>query len=225
MKSTKKGIVLSFVLALAATSVAAAEPTYLIYPNAPTTFRFDASRYELVTPGNARFDAAYAIGNQMLWDRSENRVPIEIYRAPFIQAFEQSPTGQNEYVVFSNDFNIIVDGFAHQPRTIGSLCLRFWPEPAFAGVQLSISGQSLQRLVYPLPSIDVTTPFGPGYFSDTAALPFGWLGATTLRIIAFSDKDGDGSYSGTPLYSIVARDVAVPVGETTWGRVKSLYRD
>ena len=45
-----------------------------------------------------------------------------------------------------------------------------------------------------------------------------------MEIVAFSDKDADGRFSGTPIYRIVARFTAVATQPTTWGKVKSLYR-
>ena len=97
MMSTKKGIVLALFLMVFA-SLAFAEPSYLIYPNAPAVFRYDTHRYELLSPGDPKFDSDYSIGNHMLWDRVEGRVPVEIYGAPSIIGFEPSPTGMNEFV-------------------------------------------------------------------------------------------------------------------------------
>jgi hypothetical protein len=86
MRGTKKGIVLApFLVGFA--SLAFAEPSYLIYPNAPAVFRFDASRYELVLPGDPKFDSNFAVGNQMLWDRVEGRVPVDLLLGKSIFVF------------------------------------------------------------------------------------------------------------------------------------------
>jgi hypothetical protein len=45
-----------------------------------------------------------------------------------------------------------------------------------------------------------------------------------MEIVAFSDKDGDGHFTGTPLYRIVVKYTPVATQPTTWGKVKSLYR-
>jgi hypothetical protein len=45
-----------------------------------------------------------------------------------------------------------------------------------------------------------------------------------MRVIAFSDKNGDGAFQGTPRFGILALNAVVAVAPTTWGRVKSLYR-
>ncbi len=221
MRGTNKGIVLALFLEGFA-SLAFAEPSYLIYPNAPAVFRFDASRYQLVLPGDPKFDPAYAVGNQMLWDRVEARVPVEVYRAPSIISFAPSASGRNEFFVLSTDFEIVVDGFGPSPRTIGGLCVRFWPSPAH--VQLTVDGSLVTGLTHGLPPLEVATAAGGGYYADTTRFMLSWIGARELRMVAFSDKDGDRAFDGTPLFSIVARDETVSTFTTTWGQIKAFYR-
>jgi hypothetical protein len=223
--STIKGIVLVALLSIVvAVRAAGAEPSYLVYPSSPAVFHYDTSRFELVTPGDPRFDPQYQIGNQMLWDRMGGRVAFEIYRAPLLTGFEPSFGGLNEFVTVGNVFDVIVDGFGMSPRTIGSLCLRFWPE-SNSPVSLTVDGQPVTRLSLPLPMMEVTTPLGSGYYGDTRVHSFNWVGSRTIRIIAFSDKNANGAFDGTPLYTIVAHDVAVPVESRSLGAVKALYRD
>jgi hypothetical protein len=224
MRGTKKGIVLALFLAAVPLGGAAAEPSYLIYPTAPAVFRFDPGRYEVLTAGHPRFDSGYAVENQMLWDRLEARIPVEVYRAPQLTGFEPSANGASEFVTYSNSFEVVIDGFDRGPHTVGNLCLRFWPEPAYAAVTLQVGGFPTNRFILPLPSFEVVTPIAGGFYSDTRSQTVSWVGATALRIIAFSDKDGNGAFDGTPLFGIVARDATVPVAPTTWGRVKALYR-
>jgi len=224
MKGTNKGIVLALSLGLAQAGVALAEPSYLIYPSSPTVFRFDVNHYELIHAGQPKFDSGYAIANEMLWDCIGERVPIEVYRAPHLVGFEPSSSGINEFVTYSNQFDIVVDGFGVGSRTLGNLCLRFWPDPARTAAILSLDGLTTDRLTIPLPSLEVTTPLANGYYSDTRSHAFSWVGAPAMQIIVFSDKDADGAFAGTPTCRIVANDAAVPVSEATWGRVKALYR-
>jgi len=223
MKSTKKGIVLALFMATVQVGAAVAEPSYLVYPVAPVVFRYDTSRYELIGTGQPKFDPGYAIGNEMLWDRIDGRVPVEIYRAPQLMGFEAT-SGTSEFVVYRNEFDLVVDGFSPAPRTLGNLCLRFWPEPAQVSAILSVDDQPTDRLTMFLPAIEVVTPTGDGFYADTRTYRFSWVGASSMQIIAFSDKNGNGAFEGTPLYRIVARDPTVPVAPVTWGRVKALYR-
>ncbi len=223
MKGTNKGIVLAPFLTLIA-SLALAEPSYLIYPSSPAVFRYDASRYEVLAPGDPKFDVNYSIGSTMLWDRIEGRVPEEIYRAPIITAFEASSNGRNEFVTTGNNFDVIVDGYGDTPRSIGGLSVRFWPEPSSAYAQIDINGVQMAGLTHSLPTLEVITATGTGHYADTISFHVSWIGAVRLRAVAFSDKDANRSFEGTPLYSIVAQTEAVPVAPTTWGKVKSLYR-
>jgi hypothetical protein len=222
---TKKGIVLGLVLcATAFAGRVHAEPSYLIYPSSPAVFRFDTGRYELVYPGDSRFDPAYQVGGRMLWDRAESRVPVEIYRAPVITGFEASTSGYNEFLTLANDFDVIVDGFGTSPRTLGSLCLRFWPQPPSALVQVFIDGAPMSALTSPLAAIEVQTNIGNGFYADTGVHRFTWVGSTGLEIIAFSDKNANEAFEGAPQFRIVAQDNVVSVEAKTWGGVKALYR-
>lgn len=225
MMGTKKGIVLALPFLAVFASLAFAEPSYLIYPSSSAVFRYDTDRYELVLPGDPKFDAGYAIANQMLWDRTEGRIAVEIYRAPSITSFEASSNGRNEFVTIGNDFEVVVDGFGPTRRTIGGLYVRFWPEPSYSFLQLTVDGKLISGLTMGLPTLEVTTDVGGGSFADTSRFMLSWIGASGLRIVAFSDKDADRTLDGTPLFSIVARDEAVPASETTWGQIKALYRN
>ena len=222
---TKKGIVLGLLLSAAAIPGRAnAEPSYLVYPSTPAVFRYDPARYELASPGHPKFDAAYAISGEMLWDRVEQRIPVELYRAPVITGFQVSPTGHNEFVTMATDFDVIVDGFGTAPRTLGSLCLRFWPEPHSSFVQVFVDGALAGASTALLAPVEVRTDVGNGYYADTGVHRISWVGAAGIEIIAFSDKNADHAFDGTPLFRIVARDNAVAVEATTWGSVKALYR-
>ena len=223
MLSTKKGIVLALGLVLIQASSAIAEPSYLIYPaNVPTIFRYDVARYELINPDQSKFDPNYAIGNFMLWDRVEQRVPIEIYGAPQLVGFEPA-VGTSEFVTYSDEFDVIVDGFGPGPRTIGNLCLRFWPYSAGGTAMFNVDGVATSNLVVPLAPLEATTPI-EGFYTGSSLHHVSWIGAATMEIVAFSDKDGDGGFQGTPAFRIVARYSPVATESTSWGKVKALYR-
>jgi hypothetical protein len=224
MLSTKKGIVLALGLAFIQAGSAMAEPSYLIYPaNVPTVFRYDVSRYELVNPGHDKFDPSYAVGDYMLWDRVGQRVPVEIYGAPQLVGFEPA-VGASEYVTYADEFDVIIDGFGPGPRTIGNLCLRFWPYTSQGSAVFTVDGVPTSHLTVPLPAIEVATPVLEGFYAGSSLHHVSWVGAAAMEIVAFSDKDGDGGYQGTPAYRIVARYSPVRTENTSWGKVKSLFR-
>lgn len=224
MLSTKKGIVLALALALSQVGSAIAEPSYLIYPaNVPTVFRYDVGRYDIVAQGQEKYDPFYAIGNVMLWDRVEARVPIEIYGAPQLIGFEPA-VGTSEYVTYLDEFDVIIDGFGTEPRTIGNLCLRFWPYNVMGSAVVTVDGVPTSNLVVSLPSMDATTPLNDGFYTGTSLHHVSWIGTAAMEVVAFSDKDADGAYQGTPAYRIVAKHSPVATEPTSWGKVKALFR-
>jgi len=228
--STKKGIVL-ITLAIAIVAVGAGtpsanEPLLLVYPDQPAVFRYDPARYEVVTAPDPKYNAAFAISNAMLWDRVENRIPYEIYRAPHLVGFAPSPYGISEYALTRSDFNVIVDGFSAFTRTYRNLHIRFVPVPATSFVEIFLDSEFLPGLVTHLPDLDVTTAVGDGYYSDSMVRRVTWSGAAGLRIVVYSDKDNDGLYSGgKPLFSVYVEENTVSTEATSWGAVKARYRD
>jgi len=225
MLSTKKGIVLALFLGFAQVGSAIAEPSYLIYPtNVPTVFRYDVNRYEVIGSSQDKYDPSYAIGSVMLWDRVDERVPTEIYNAPMLAGFEPGVTGTSEYVVYSDEFDVVVDGFGVGPRTLGNLTLRFWPYSAMGTTFVSVDGVSGSQLSVSLPAIEANIPLEDGYYTGSGLHHVSWNGAVAMEIVAFSDKDGDNGFQGTPAYRIVARFSAVASETTSWGKVKALYR-
>lgn len=236
MTSTIKGIVLrltfcavwalvGFPAAHASHASTGSEPLLLVYPDAPAIFRYDTNRYELLSPSDSNYDALYSVGSQMLWDKQEQRIPVEIYHAPDITGFEPSPFGLNEFVVKSNQFSLVVDGFTTSPRTFSSLYIRFIPSPSNAFAEYAVDGAALAKPWTSIPSLTVSTATGDGFYSDTATHQVYWRGATRVRIMVYADKDNDQLYSGgEPLYSIYAEESALPVRSTTWGRIKSQFQ-
>jgi len=232
MIRTVKGSVRSF-LVFAVIGVAAAcaypalagEPNVLSYPSTTSVFRYDPARYEVLQPGDPQFQPSYAIGNQMLWDKVDQRIPTEIYRAPLLVGFEPCPEWTSEYVTLHNQFDHTVDGFAAEPRFLGNVMMRFVPEPATAVSVISVDGVPVTGFVYPLGNLDVTTPVSGGY-SDTIVRSISWTGASAIRIVVFADRNLNGIYDdGPPLYTTRSQDNPIPVEETSWGRVKALYAE
>jgi hypothetical protein len=222
MLSTQKGIVLALCLGLAQAGTAFAEPSYLIYPSVPTVFRYDTSRYEVVGSGDAPGPTRLAIRSYMLWDRVEGRIPYEVYGAPQLVGFEPATDGTSRVQTSNGDFDLVVDGLrfaAHRRQSL--LALLAYPS---ATPCLTVDGVTTDDLTVPLLPFEVNTPVQDGYYSNTRVHHVSWRGGSAMEIVAFSDKDGDRRYTGTPLYRIVAHVNPVATQPTTWGSVKALYR-
>jgi hypothetical protein len=233
MAGTNKGIVLrsfacivalSAVLNICTPSSVMAEPLLLIYPNTATVFRYDPDCYEELPPSDPRYDPSYDIGGKMLWDKEEQRIPIEIYRAPRLNGFEVSPLSLNEFVTMSNRFDVIVDGFFTAPRQLSKLYLRIIPDPPQTTVQATVGGVPIDRLINPIPGFSVTTSIGGGFYSDTENVLVTWSGAVGMRITVYADKNGDCVYDDVvPRFSLYVIDNTIAVETETWGGIKALY--
>jgi hypothetical protein len=231
MDGTNKGIVpWMFLCSILVFTIAGAvraevhEPPVLVYPNSAAVFRYDATRYELLEPSNSNYDPNFAIAGRMLWDKVDDRVPIEIYRAPNLAGFEENPLGFNEFVSLTNQFVLIIDGFYDQPRHLGALYIRFIPDPPQSLAQITMNGADVTSLIQPIEGFDASTPIAGGYYTGTKEVHIAWSGPMGMRVSAYVDKNGNGVYDGgLPPFSVYVRDNTVPTVPATLGRVKALY--
>lgn len=205
--------------------LAIAEPCLLIYPLQKTVFRFDPSKYILIPEGDSLYDELYGKSGVMLWDPNEQRIPYEVYQSPNLQGFEHSSFGRNEFFIPRKQLTIAVDGFYHAPRRLNDIFIRFIPIPADAVVEIRINGVLVDNLYYHIPSLLVTTLLGNGYYSDALTFDIEWTGPKGFLVTAFADKNGNRVYDGEPCFSVFMEDPSVPTEATTWGRIKSLYKD
>ncbi len=232
MTRTTKGIVrgwgvfafVLFGLALA-TGAARADETLLIYPSTPCVFHYDAARFEVVGPGDPRYDASVAVANTVLWDRDQGRIARGVHRAPRLQGFVPSADGTNFFETMANDFAVTIDGESAFARSWGNLYMRFLPTPVTTPVYLEVDGAPVPGLTARLDGLVAVTPVGDGTYSGSAAHVVRWSGGVSVRIVVFSDRNFNRAFDdGEIAWSIVASDNTVPVSETTWGRLKAFYR-
>jgi hypothetical protein len=232
MKSTKKGIVLilicgtavAFALPMAVLASTHAEPDLLLYPDTPTEFRYDPVRYEAITSSHPDFDSAYQVGGVSLWDRVESRIAYEVFRAPELTGISPSPNGRNEFLLMTNEFKVVVDGFSTYPRHLGIVYVRFTPDPPHATALIEMAGKDIDYLIQPVGSIDVREETPDGFYSNTLRVHVRWSGAVGIRITAYGDKNNNRVYDGGQhRWSIYVVDNSVPVENTTWGAIKAQY--
>lgn len=230
MIGTIKGIVLLLIGCAVAAAVPPmggyvhAEPDLLLYPNAPAEFRYDPGQFEVITPGHPEFNAAYQLSGVSLWDRERNRIAYEVFRAPALTGISPSPDGRNEFVLMTNEFKVIVDGFSDYPRFLGKVYVRFIPDPPHSIALIEMAGNEIDYLIQPVGSIDVQNETESGHYSNTRTIHVRWSGAVGLRITAYGDKNNNTVYDeGRPKWSIYVSDNSVPVKNTTWGAIKAQY--
>jgi hypothetical protein len=233
MTGTKKGVVLTLLytvvigaLLYPVAGLAYTEPLLLVYPDKPAEFHYDANRYEALGPSDGNYDPDYDIGGVMLWDKVENRIPYEVYRAPQITSFVPSTNGMNQFVLMNNKFWLIIDGFSLYPRQINEISVRFIPDPPHASAVIMMNNEPLEYLITRISGINVQTETPEGFYSNTTQVLIWWSSAVGMRITAYGDKNRNLIYDGgPPMWSIYVIDNTVPVRETTWGAIKSLYSD
>jgi hypothetical protein len=197
----------------------------LVYPAKYVTFRYDPFDYEVKQPADPLFDPSFAVAGFMLWNKPENRVAFEVYRAQSISGFEMSANGRSEYYTLGNMATICVDGFSEYPRQLSDICVEFQPYPPTSAPVIYVDDAELQGLRYYIPRLVIATPAGNGFYSDRIAFRLRWLGAQYIRIIVYADKNGNRVFDGEPTVSTLMEDLTIPTQERTWGSVKTLYGD
>ena len=214
-----------FAFSLFLVNNAVAEPCLLIYPLQNTVFRYDPFRFVTLTSADPRFDPAFDRGGEMLWDLVNNRVACEVYQAPNLQGFVESTTGRNEYYVTRLEVDLVVDGFFAQPRRLSDIFVRFQPIPTDAILSITANGHELNNYRHFIPALIVDSPIHCCFYSDTVSFNIEWLGAKQVIVTAFADKDGNGVFNGEPCFNVLLEDPWVPAENTTWGRIKSIYKE
>lgn len=209
----------------AGTASALTDVGLLVYPAKFVTFRYDPADYEVKQPADPMFDPAFAVAGSMLWNRPENRVAFEVYRAQSISGFEMSANGRSEYYTLGNTASICIDGFSEYPRQLSDICVEFQPFPPTSQPVIYIDDERIQGLRYFIPRLVIATPAGNGFYSDRILFHLRWLGAQYVRIIVYADKNGNRVFDGEPTVSTFMEDLTIPTEERTWGSVKALYGD
>jgi len=218
-------VVLLVVLSAARPLAAAGDVALLVYPLNHVIFRYAEDAYTIVEPVDPQYDPSYGVAGHMLWNRAEQRVALEAYRAPGLTGFEKSSSGRSEFYTAANSAWICVDGFSKTPRQLNDIIVEFVPYPSSASPEIYIDGARLQGLRYVIPRLVVSTPAGDGYYADVEYFGLRWLGALFLRVVVYADKNGNSVFDGEPSFSILMEDLTVPTETKTWGGIKALYGD
>jgi hypothetical protein len=226
--SARRSLLVAILLCAACVVFASGATTdvgLLVYPANYTVFRYEAASYEIKEPADPQYDPAYSVSGHMLWNRTENRVALEVYRAFGLTGFEVSATGRNEFFMMGNTAAVCVDGFSAYPRQLNDIYIEFQPFPPTSSLEILVDDVPVQGLRYYIPRLVVSTPTGDGFYADAAAFRVRWVGAEYLRIFVYADKNGNRVFDGEPFCSLLMQDLTVPTEERSWGAIKSLYGD
>lgn len=227
-KRTALGCILFLCIAVAA-SVAVADPCLIVYSDGTTIYHYDPVEYYTVTSGHPLYDAAYDRGGKVLIDANNGEIAYNIYQAPGLAGFQVDSENQG-YFIIGNDFNLIVDGFNNSPTTYVNILLVFdLIEPSGCVPTITIDGNPALYdgslgFYYPIGDLAVSTPAQGNNYSDTVMRAIHWESCSGVRIWAFSDEDYNLHRTGGECFSAFSHDLTVPTEESTWGKIKGLYR-
>lgn len=204
---------------------ASAEPCLMVYPTGPAMYHYDNNEYYTVAFGHPLYNPLYDRGGHVLLKIGSNEIPLDIYQIPGLIGFEVSTGGNEGYFFNGSSFDLVIDGWNHQPTTYTNILLMFAPDPRECKPLVTVEGNAVAGQSYPLGDLVVSTPTPNGHnYSDTIIVPFTWSGCYGVRIWAFADENHNGVKDGGECFTAFSHDLTVPVVEKSWGSVKSLYQ-
>jgi hypothetical protein len=225
----KIGLAVIAVCVLMAAVPVSADPCLVVYPTGVCSYHYDVNEYYTVTTGHPLYDPMYARNGEVLLEWGTDAVDLSIYQAPGLASFEPSTDGEEGYFLIGTDFDLVVDGYSNNPTTYENILIVFVPDPAYCMPIITIDGNPALTdpglgQYYPIGDLVVSTPTPYGNkYSDTATFVIHWEGCTGVRAWAFADADHNFNKDGGECFTAFSHDVTVPVRETTWGHIKSLY--
>lgn len=200
-----------------------ADTSLLAYPSQHAIFQFDPSHYRAVTADDPLYDSRYERFGVMLWDIENDRIAYELYQAPGLMGFEPASVETNTFNLPANKFTLWIDGFFDVPRQLNDIYIRFLPTPASATTVIYANDELVAGLYYHIPQLVVSTQLENGFYSDTIPVDIVWSGAEAMKIMVFSDKNGNRVFDGEERFSVYMQDQTVPVGNSTWGQIKAQF--
>ena len=208
-------------------SAASADPCLVVYPTGPCVYHYDMTEYYTVGPGDPYYDAEYDRGGEVLLEMGSNEIDHSIYQAPGLMGFEVSTEGDDGFVFLNTEFELVIDGFSNSPTTYVNIILvfdQFVPESCVPAIM--VNGMPVTGNAFSAGDLAVTTPTTEGMnFSDTMTFHVTWHGCYGLHIWAYSDVDYSGTHDGGECFTAFSHDSTIPTESSTWGSIKSMYKD
>jgi hypothetical protein len=185
------------------------------------------NEYYTVGPGHPYYDAEYDRGGEVLLEIGSNEVDHSIYQAPGLIGFEVSTGGNEGYVFLDTEFDLVIDGFSNMPTTFVNVLVVFDDfVPHGCLPNILVNGMPLVGNTYAAGDLVVSTPTADGNnYSDTMTILVDWHGCYGLHVWAFSDENNSGTHDGGECFTAFSHDSTIPTESSTWGKIKSLYRE
>ena len=225
-KSVKAFLIVFAALFVFPAAVVYADPCLIVYPDVPAKYHYDVNEYYTVGYGHPLYDPMYDRGGEVLIDINTGGIAYNIYQIPYLTGFEMSTNGQEGYFFIGSSFNLFVDGFSNAPTTYPNIILVFDTDPYGCTSSITVDGIPVTGDTYAIGDLTVSTPTTEGNnYSDTVTKAIKWLGCYGVRMWAFADENNNGIRDGGECFTAFSHDSTVPVESTSWGAVKTLYKD
>ncbi len=222
-----RALIPAFVLAVVVLSVSAAfaDPCLTVYPTGDTVYHYDINEYFVVGPGDPLYDPAYDRGGYVLIDSNSMEVDESIYQAPNLVGFTPSTDGQEGFFFEGYEFDLVIDGFNHDPITYENIILVIEPYPNSCPPQVTIDGNPVVGNTYNLGSLVVSTPTANGHnYSDTMIVHVTWAQCAEMEFWAYDDENYNGVKDGGECFSAFSHDTTVPTGDrASMGMIKARF--
>jgi hypothetical protein len=209
----------------ALSGLALADPCLVVYPNAPCTYHYDPAEYYTVGPGDPLYDPLWDRGGKVLLEIGSNEIDYSIYQAPDLMGFQQSSDGNDGYFFIGTEFDLILDGFSHVPTTYVNIIVIFdRVDPSGCVPRIWVDGVQLTEMRFNAGDLVISTPTYGNNYSDTKSFHIKWGGCYGVHIWAFNDENYNGRKDGGECFTAYSHDLTIPVEDSSWGAIKSLYR-
>lgn len=213
--------------------VVLADVCLMAYPTGPCEYHYSSLDKYTVGPGDPFYDPLFDLGGEVLIKIDPidgDGIALDVYQAPGLTGFVLDEINQGYFAIGVN-YDLVIDGYSKTPTTYTNILLVFdGIEPGGCTPLITVDGQPALfdaglGYYYPIGDLVVSTPTPVGNaFSDTITLSIGLQLCTGVRVWAFSDANFNLMHDlPGECFTAFSHDVQVPVQETTWGAVKSLY--
>jgi hypothetical protein len=229
-----RSVLVVFLGMLMIPGVVLADACLMAYPTGLCEYHYSSLDKYTVGPGHPLYDPLFDLGGVVLIKIDPidgDGIALDVYQAPGLTGFVLDEVDQG-YFAFGVDYDLVIDGYSNVATTYTNILLVFdGIEPDGCTPLITVDGQPALfdaglGYYYPIGDLVVETPTPVGNaFSDTVILTIGLQACTGVRVWAFSDSNSNLMHDlPGECFTAFSHDVTVPVQETTWGAIKSLYQ-
>lgn len=220
-----------FLAVAVAPALVSADVCLMAYTTSPCYYHYSETDFYTVGPGDPLYDPLYDRGGEVLISVGDGKIAFDVYQATNLLGFVHDEVNQGYFAV-GLAYDLVIDGYNQSPITYHNILVVFDTiDPAGCVPMITVDGNpglfdAALGYYYPIGDLDVSTPTPVGNsYSDTIVLSVQFDGCYGFRAWGFADENHNLMHDlPGECFTAYSHDVSVPVGETTWGGVKQLYR-